>query len=299
MGNVSGVPGGNYYNWDYCIDGVDQGKKTDYLTTYTTNDAIYFAQTLPEPWFIYLPYHAIHSPWEPPTESLHGNTVTEDSHAWDVADAMLEALDTEIGRLLGEIEPDVLERTTIMIVGDNGTPDNTVPPPIRKAGDWGMDAKGTIYERGVHVPLIIVGPTIAQAGSESDALVHVQDIFPTAAEIAGVIPSTIVGAKPLDGHSFASVLEDVSATNNKDYLFIEKFKPIGGPPYSEESYYIRNQDYKLLEQEGTERFFDLTQDIDAQRNNLLNGTLTATEQAAYNDLRAELDHIITTIGYEY
>lgn len=269
------------------------------MTTRETDDAIHFAQTLPEPWFIYLPYHAIHAPWAPPTESLHGYSVDENSDDWDLADAMLEALDTEIGRLLSEIDPDVLERTTIIIAGDNGTANDIVPPPIRKAGDWGLDAKGTVYERGVHVPFIVVGPTVAQAGSESHALVQIQDIFPTVAEIAGVNPSTITGAKPLDGQSFASSLEDVSATDNRDYLFIEHLTPLRGPPYTKENYLIRNQDYKLLQQEGTERFFDLTRDIDAKRNDLLKGALTAQEQAAYDDLRAELDDILTNINYEY
>ena len=60
-------------------------------------------------------------------------------------------MDAEIGRLLAGIDP---RTTTVMFVGDNGTPlqgvtRDTYPP---------NQAKDSVYEGGVRVPLIIRGP---------------------------------------------------------------------------------------------------------------------------------------------
>ena len=63
--------------------------------------------------------------------------------------ADIQALDTEIGRLLAEVD---LETTTVIFIGDNG-----VPPPVTDAGQGIRGAKWSVYEGGVRVPLVVAG----------------------------------------------------------------------------------------------------------------------------------------------
>ena len=68
---------------------------------------------------------------------------------------MIEAMDHEIGRLLASLAPEVLARTTVVFVGDNGTP-NCVP-----VAPFAPDrAKGYLFEGGVNVPLIVKSPLL-------------------------------------------------------------------------------------------------------------------------------------------
>ena len=79
--------------------------------------------------------------------------------------AMIEAMDTLIGRLLASLDSETRENTYVIFLGDNGTSSNVISAPFR-AGR----AKGTIYEGGVNVPLIITGPGV-HGGGVSEALV--------------------------------------------------------------------------------------------------------------------------------
>ena len=66
--------------------------------------------------------------------------------------AALEAMDTEIGRLLSSIPQDELENTTIIFIGDNGTPGQVVQSPYSK-----QQAKGSLYQGGINVPMVVSG----------------------------------------------------------------------------------------------------------------------------------------------
>ena len=141
----------------------------------------YVLFSLPEPWLLYVNFNAPHSPWEVPPKRLHNQQVNNKSSDAKKYRAMVEALDTEIGRLLDGIPKKTRDKTTILFFADNGTPDEAVVQP------WRVDrAKNTPFEGGVHVPFIAVGPQVTKPGSESDALVHVADIFSTVADVAGV-----------------------------------------------------------------------------------------------------------------
>ena len=103
----------------------------------------------PEPWLGYVAYNAPHDPFQLPPADLYTVDTTgghPTSNPRPIYKAMVEALDTEIGRLLEGIPPAVLARTTIVFFGDNGTPSGVIAPP----GVQGQ-AKGTVYDGGVNV----------------------------------------------------------------------------------------------------------------------------------------------------
>src|SRR5215468_7569256 len=106
---------------------------------------------------------------------------------------MVEALDTEFGRLLVETkiaksgkggklnyDPDKSD-TMIILVGDNGTLGFVVKEPFD-----GSRAKGTAYQTGVWVPLIVAGPLVNQPDRSVNSMVNIADVYQLFGEIAGI-----------------------------------------------------------------------------------------------------------------
>jgi arylsulfatase A-like enzyme len=127
--------------------------------------------------------------------------------------AMTNSLDTIVGKLLEAV--DVIDPNTYVIfVSDNGTPmygrpnldfiDNMY---LTRKGR----GKGTAYESGVLVPLIIRGPKIA-ANTQNNAYAHVADLFSTILELAEIAPPKNVsnsdgsGTVPVDAVSLTPIL---------------------------------------------------------------------------------------------
>jgi len=127
--------------------------------------------------------------------------------------AMTNSLDTIFGKLLEVIDA-MDPNTYVIFVSDNGTPmygrpnldfiDNMY---ITRKGR----GKGTAYESGALVPLIIRGPKI-KANTQNNSYAHVADLFSTILELAGLAPPKNVsnsegnGTVPLDGVSLAPIL---------------------------------------------------------------------------------------------
>jgi arylsulfatase A-like enzyme len=105
----------------------------------------------------------------------------------------------------------------IQSLTDSGIADNTI---IIFAGDNGLAfprAKGTLYDQGLLVPLIIHWPGIAKAGMVVDELVSFVDLAPTILDGLGLpIPGDIQGKSlvPLLKDQTASVRDAVFAERN-------------------------------------------------------------------------------------
>jgi arylsulfatase A-like enzyme len=92
-----------YNRWMKWTDGV-WSETTTYATTDTANDAIAQLAVLPEPWFLQVGFNAPHEPFHlPPEDLVHTSTVADPS--WVRYAAMVEALDTELGRILDALSP--------------------------------------------------------------------------------------------------------------------------------------------------------------------------------------------------
>ena len=97
-------------------------------------------------------------------------------------------MDHGIGLMMKVLEETkTLEDTLIVFLSDNG-----IPFP---------GAKTTLYDAGIHLPLIIKKPG-QKAGVVSDAMVSFTDLVPTALDWAGIAKSTI-----LPGRSLLPILE--------------------------------------------------------------------------------------------
>ena len=184
------------------------------------------------------------------------------------ARAMTEAMDSELARILQSVPPN----TWVIFVGDNGT--------ANEATDGGTPpshSKGTVYEGGVNVPLIITGPGVVPG--ECRALVNTTDLFATIADLAGV-PSSAE-----DSVSLLPYLSDPKLPSLREWVFAESF---GKENYQRA---IRGARYKLIRRyDGvavSESFYDLQEDP-SEQTDLLLGTLSPEEEDAYLLLRCRI-----------
>ena len=288
----------NYNNWTKITNGV-ASTCTNYATTENVNNAISYLNSQPttKPFFLWLAFNAPHTPYHlPPNNLLVNNTLTgtqADITANPVPyfKAMNEAMDTEIGRFFDYlISSGKWDNTDIIFIGDNG--DDTLVAQT-------IPSKGSIYQGGITVPMIISGPDVINPNRTSDALVNTADLFATILELFGdtnwqsQIPSTIVDSQSL----MPTILNQ--STPTRPWAFSEIFK---NPPVSGDGKTIRNTDYKLLKfTNGTEKFFNLTQNP-TETNNLLLGAMSSIDITNYNYLCTQMVALVgagiscTTLG---
>lgn len=278
-------PGGkgetDYYHWVKTCDpwgkGVlEQTCSRTYATTDTTDEAIARARAMQPPWFLEVSYNATHQPFQaPPPElvppgacafqygGIKGASMSED------ADAMVEALDHELGRLLAEIQR-LDPRAYVVLLSDNGTDEYAVAEGTSGCFDR-EHSKGTPYQAGIRVPLIVAGPGVVTGAC--DELVAAVDLFATIAELAQV------GAQAEDSISLVPLLRGSRAAL-RSMVYTELFRPNFVTPDSGHSLRVTparhtrvvlNRCFKLIrftDENGRveERLFDLEEDPCEQRN---------------------------------
>ena len=282
--NQSG--GNGFFHFEKVMEDGRVENVSAYATTDTTNDAVQLLRDLPEPFLLVVSYNAAHNPWHTPPTALHSYGNTELSRV-DKHLAATEALDTELGRLMEAMTPGLADRTWVVVVGDNGTPGSVTTEPSDP-----HRAKGSVYEGGVRVPMVVRGPGVP-AGEVSDAFVHVVDLLPTVADIAGVNVADHPGAGPIDGVSQLDVWLG-EAVSVRRYLFVEDLTPTGPGDWTEATAALRSQDFKLVrDQDGNDEFYDLRTQSWTDGMDLLadvgGGPLEEDAALAYAELAEALD----------
>ena len=255
-----------------------------YADSNLVDDAVAWIAQHSSPWFLLLMLNLPHGMMHAPPDPLHNYSLTTGqgklcppSERKECYRAMIEAMDTEIGRLLSTVPAN----TEIIFVADNGTPGFVTKPPFNP-----QHGKATLYEGGVNVPLIVSGPSVANPGTETQALVNVVDLWPTALELAGVdVGAVLPAGTTIDGLSLVPILDGSATELARGYQFAEMFHHDGQDP--SDGYAIRNAQYKLIVRpSGLEELYDLAADP-FEAVDLL-PSLTPTEQAAYDALSSQL-----------
>ena len=274
------IPGtlNDYNQWELTING-QTAISEKYITTELTDLAIQWVNAQEKPWFCWLAYTAPHSPLHLPPAEMHsqGNLVNDNANL-EVNPriyymAMIESIDYEIGRLMSQISTVDQENTIVIFVGDNGTPGSVIQSPFLS-----NRSKGSLYQGGIHVPLVVSGSGVSRKGERDNSLVHTADLFATIAEIAGV-----ENPKYLDSQSIYSTFTDAAPGPRKyNYSEILDFqKP------EKSGYTLRNQRYKLIVLDnGSTRLYDL-QDDPYEQYNLMNQNLSTDQQIALEQLQAQ------------
>jgi arylsulfatase len=117
--------------------------------------------------------------------------------------AMVTHLDRQVGEILDLLAELGLERDTLVLfTSDNGPASNggTDPEFFGSAGGL-RGGKGTLWEGGIRVPMIVRWPDRIMPGSETDLPSGFQDLLPTIIELAGGAPP-----EAIDGVSFVPTL---------------------------------------------------------------------------------------------
>ncbi len=139
------------------------------------------------PFFLYLPFNAVHGPHQAPDDYLEKYSRLGRRGPQR---AQLECMDLAVGSVLEALErKGVLDSTLVMFTNDNGGTRVTSNGPYR-------GFKSHYHEGGVRVPAAMRWPEQIPAGSTSDAMLHIVDLFPTFAQLAGASTDSDL---PLDG----------------------------------------------------------------------------------------------------
>jgi arylsulfatase B len=172
--------------------GRDAIVEPEYFTSAIAREACAFiGRQRRQPFFLYLPFNAIHSPMQADPPDLARFAHIQDPHRRIFA-AMLASFDDAVGRILAQLKRHGLERDTLVaFISDNGGPTAELTSsnkPLR-------GGKGQLFEGGIRVPFFLKYPRVIQPGRTMEAPVSALDLFPTFLAAAQSKPP----GQPLDG----------------------------------------------------------------------------------------------------
>jgi arylsulfatase A-like enzyme len=260
-GGVAGHPPTYFSPWG--ISRLTDGPEGAYLTDRLTDEAIFFIQrSRDRPFFLYLTHYAVHTPVQAPWEIVARYREMPGSGGQNdpVYAAMIERVDTGIGRLLETLDDLDLNRETVVIFfSDNGGHGaHTSMAPLR-------GSKGMLYEGGIRSPMAVRWPGRIDAGSRCSEPVTMVDFLPTLLEMAGVPPPT---SQPVDGVSLVPLLEG-AGTLGRDAIYwhfpayLEAYAGMEGPWRTTPASAVRSGDWKLMEffEDGRLELYNLRDDV--------------------------------------
>ena len=282
----SPLPNGFFYPFPVW---KNHGKPGDNLEDLLADEAVKFIEQNKErPFFLNYWAFEVHSPWQAKEEQINKYRAKADPKALQrnpVYAGMVETLDEVVGRLVAALDKaGVLERTIIVFTSDNGpffvSNAEHMPPEFRTVPVTSAQplraGKGTIYEAGTRVPLLVVWPGKVQPGIETSALVQSTDFFPTFADLLGwKLPTDV----RFDGFSLRSVFE--SNTPVRDEIFChfphaqvaDKYESMPAQTPISPASSVRQGDWKLIRlycdnADQTDRYelYNLKEDLGETKN---------------------------------
>lgn len=250
-----------HQGFDVNIGGCDKGQPASYFSPYknpnlpdgpvgeflTDREAAeackFIEKNKDRPFFIYLAHYAVHTPLMGKKDIIakyqakrkEGDPQSNPTYA-----ALVESVDDSVGAVMRQLDKlGLADNTVIFLTGDNG---GLVLRNI--TSNLGLRAgKGSAYEGGVRVPLIVRWPGAVKPGSVIDTPVMSIDFQPTIVDIAG---GNAKAGATVDGVSIVPLLRGAPATAwTRDALYwhYPHYHPGGASPYSA----IRVGDWKLIE----------------------------------------------------
>ena len=207
-----------------------------------------------KPFYLYLSHYAIHAPWEKDHRFFDKYAEAGLSKFEATYASMVESMDKSLGDVLDLLEEEeIADETIVIFLSDNGQP-SQAPRNLPLRGH-----KLTPYEGGFRVPMLARWPGVSPAGAVCERVVHVDDLFPTVLELAGVPRELVKG--PLDGMSFVPLLRHPAAPapETPRSIFWHYPNTYDQPPYTA----MRRGAWKLIYHHVDRRLelFDLVADL--------------------------------------
>lgn len=231
---------------------VDDAESRGYRVVMETDLAVDWITKQPsdKPWMASVGYSAIHTPLQPPPTFLlpeaeaqlgaYTCTNSTDNDGSLLAQRkltthMIEALDKEIGRLMvqtglasyksdGSLDYRPQDTNTIVIIiADNGT----YGPSVKFPFDL-QRAKGSPYQTGVWVPLIMAGPMVNEPGREVPHMVNSADMYALFSELAGIdLEQALPESRQIDAQPMLAYLTEPSQAAIRSTNYTEMGANIG------------------------------------------------------------------------
>ncbi len=248
---------------------LEFGKEGDYLTDQLTDAAIDVLDHAGErPFFLNMCWYTVHTPIEARQEAVDRYTAKLKpgmNHVNPTYAAMVESLDQNVGRILAKLEDlGVADRTVVIFSSDNGGFVNKFNGQTVTNNHPLRSGKGSLYEGGVRVPLLIRWPGVAPKGAVCRQPVSTIDFYPTILEMAG-LPGDAEHNATVDGKSLAPLLKDPRATLDRKVMcwHYPHYYPTTSPVSS-----IRHGNWKLLEYHEDQHLelYDLENDLSEEHN---------------------------------
>ena len=295
--NYGDLPGKEKNIW--AVPGLEKYHGTDiFLTEALTKEAITHLDNRDrkKPFFLYMSHYAVHVPVKA-DKRFYQKYLDWGLDKRDAAYATLvEGMDKSLGDLMDYLEQNNLSNNTIIIfMSDNGG--LSVEPNVRSGKpnthNWPLNSgKGSAYEGGIRVPMIVSWPRVTKAGSSCDDYLIIEDFYPTLLEMANVdMPKT---PQVIDGKSFVSLLtrkgKNPSEGRSLYWNFPNNWGPVG--PGIGATCTIRKDDWKLIYyyETGRKELFNIREDIGEKWD------LSAEEPERVEKLSEELSDYLRKVG---
>ena len=196
-------------------------EKGDFLTDALTEEAIQAIEknrSTQKPFFLYMAHYAVHLPFSKDSRYYQkyidkGLTDTEAKYA-----GLVEGMDKSLGELMNYLKKIGADKNTyIIFMSDNGGL-SLVPPrtgtihsqnyPLKKG-------KGSLYEGGIRIPMLIAGPTIPHSLSTNQYIIA-EDLFSTVTQWAGIQRPSVI--QTIDGKNIDPFLRDPAKRDDQKIL---------------------------------------------------------------------------------
>ena len=269
-GNHAGHP--KSYFAPYHNPNLKDGEKGEYLPDRLGDEAVKLIKEADnsKPYFLYYATYAVHTPIQAP-ESLiekYRNKPITKAHNNHIYAALVESMDRNVGKVLKAIENSgQADNTFIIFTTDNGgVYDISKQWPLR-AG------KGSFYEGGIRVPMIIYQPGKYEHKVYDDVMVSQMDLFPTIIDLIGISDKNLL----MDGESLLPLLDKDNTSTLKKRSLYWHFPAYleGGNKESVDKFFrtrpvsvIRNEEWKLIEnyEDGSLELYNLKNDLSETKN---------------------------------
>ena len=280
-GHHRGSPPGGYFA-PFKNPTLADGPQGEHLPQRLTDETLRILDDFKsQPFFLYLAFYSVHTPLQAP-ESLV-EKYREKIKRLDVGDefapeeqvlpgnrprqvrirqrhatyaAMVESVDTQIGRVLDKLqELGIEDETAVMLTSDNGGLSTSEGSPTSNLPLRG--GKGWLYEGGIREPFMIRWPGKTTSGSVCEQPVISTDFGPTILDMAEL---AAVPEQHRDGHSLAPLLRREGSVDREAlYWHYPHYSNQGGFPGGA----IRMGDFKLIErfEDGRVHLYNLQNDM--------------------------------------
>ncbi|MGM9769084.1 MAG: sulfatase [Candidatus Cryptobacteroides sp.] len=248
--NKSGIYGG--YFSPYGLERIEDGPEGEYLTDRLTEEAVRLIDKAGDrPFYLNMSHYAVHSPHAAPEADVMKYEARVDENYPQtnaVYAAMVESVDRSLSRIVKALRDNgKLDNTLIIVTSDNGSLERVSPSLVLRGG------KGTEYEGGVRVPLLMYWQDRIPSGVTISGQAITMDLFSTMLDAAGVSPVTDV-----DGRSLLPLFGGKKLSRRPLFWHYPHYHNSGGTPYTA----VRYGDWKLIHRYENDEYelYDLGKD---------------------------------------